>query len=324
MDLNKGSNPEDGFLGGYAYFPNMTPAKYNGVVMDFRFFGQDNPYIADVLPEFSRYAKGRACVHEVGHWFGLRHIWGDAGTIFPDLGCEADDGIGDTPNAATAYASNGLCSDTIVNSCYDEPIDFPDMFENYMDYSSDDCQNMFTVEQVAVMRDALLTLRSELPFEAISNTTEVVYEDVLEGQSVEICFELGDCFRSASIESNFCGSDSSYTSNYGHAVLVANENCLTYTAGAWTGSSDSFCIVVYDEAFHEYDTTIIVINITRITGLNHLSSANNFIDVYPNPSHGKFTIVSKNYFNEDVSVSLINTMGDILSKRAIDAGEKSC
>jgi hypothetical protein len=33
--------------------------------------------------------KGRTAVHEVGHWLGLKHIWGDA--------LCGDDGIDDTP-----------------------------------------------------------------------------------------------------------------------------------------------------------------------------------------------------------------------------------
>ena len=33
--------------------------------------------------------KGRTATHEIGHWLGLRHLWGDA-----ECG---DDGISDTP-----------------------------------------------------------------------------------------------------------------------------------------------------------------------------------------------------------------------------------
>jgi hypothetical protein len=36
--------------------------------------------------------KGRTCTHEVGHYLGLRHIWGDGD-------CTVDDGIADTPDA---------------------------------------------------------------------------------------------------------------------------------------------------------------------------------------------------------------------------------
>ncbi len=37
--------------------------------------------------------------------------------------------------------------------------DYPDMVENYMDYSSDDCLNMFTNGQVALMREVIRLYR---------------------------------------------------------------------------------------------------------------------------------------------------------------------
>ena len=52
-----------------------------------------------------------------------------------------EDGIDDTPNAAQ-YGQN-QCNHNI-NSCTDSPYDFPDMVENYMDYSDPSCQNIFT------------------------------------------------------------------------------------------------------------------------------------------------------------------------------------
>ncbi|KAK6023278.1 shikimate kinase [Ostertagia ostertagi] len=89
------------------------------------------------------YGKGRTLTHELGHYFGLRHIWGDN-----NGDCSLDDFCGDTPRAA---ASNSGCSKGI-NTCNDmvyagAPIDYPDMVENYMDYSDDACMNTFTANQ---------------------------------------------------------------------------------------------------------------------------------------------------------------------------------
>jgi len=87
---------------------------------------------------------------------GLRHIWGDA--LFGD-GCAEDDGLEDTPNAS---ANAGQQCNFSTNSCVDAPIDFPDMIENYMDYAQDQCMNLFTDDQVGIMRSMLETARSGL------------------------------------------------------------------------------------------------------------------------------------------------------------------
>jgi len=46
------------------------------------------------------YNLGRTLTHEVGHWLGLRHIWGDSSA------CTNDDFCADTPNATN---SNSGC-----------------------------------------------------------------------------------------------------------------------------------------------------------------------------------------------------------------------
>lgn len=125
----------------------------DGVVIQFQAFGSNNPNPldpgtgpVDVL--------GRTPVHEVGHYLGLRHIWGDGD-------CTAEDGIDDTPNADAQ--SNQDCDPT-KNTCTDniQGVDLPDMIENYMDYSAETCQNTFTQGQVQLMRGVLESERYDL------------------------------------------------------------------------------------------------------------------------------------------------------------------
>jgi predicted Zn-dependent protease with MMP-like domain len=94
---------------------------------------------------------GKILVHEVGHYLGLRHIWGDGD-------CSVDDYIDDTPNSNAESAWN--CNFNL-NTCTDNigGLDLPNMVENYMDYSSGDCQNSFTIGQRELMRTVLETFR---------------------------------------------------------------------------------------------------------------------------------------------------------------------
>lgn len=128
---------------GYAQFPGGAAAT-DGVVITFTAFGTMGTVTAPSL-------LGRTTVHEVGHWMGLYHIWGD------DQDCTGSDSIPDTPNADAASSSD--CN-TTLNSCNNEDpwwgvLDPPDMVQNYMDYSHDSCMNMFSQGQKARMHSFL-------------------------------------------------------------------------------------------------------------------------------------------------------------------------
>jgi hypothetical protein len=84
------------------------------------------------------YHMGKTVVHEVGHWLGLRHIWGDAMC--------GDDLVDDTPQQRS---SNRGCPSGIRQSC---GTPYGDMYMNYMDLTSDDCMLMFTTGQMNRMR----------------------------------------------------------------------------------------------------------------------------------------------------------------------------
>ena len=131
-----------------------TDEDLQGVVLHYPIVGRENPSNGD--DGISGNEMGRACVHEVGHYLGLRHIWGDP--LFGD-GCSVDDGISDTPNQSAA--SQFTCN-LSANTCNDTPNNYPDMVENYMDYSNDACMNMFTTKQSIVMRSILELARPGL------------------------------------------------------------------------------------------------------------------------------------------------------------------
>jgi PKD repeat protein len=122
---------------GYAQFPNSGAANTDGVIIGFNYFGTTGAVSAP-------YNKGRTVTHEVGHCFGLFHIWGDDGTA-----CTGSDNVADTPNQAD---ENYGCPNPATNiSCSNSG----DMSMNYMDYTDDACMYMFTTGQKARV-DAVL------------------------------------------------------------------------------------------------------------------------------------------------------------------------
>lgn len=116
---------------GLAGMPTSGAANTDGVVLLYNSVGRPpaNPFTG-------AYNKGRTATHEVGHWLGLRHIWGDGSS------CTATDYCADTP---PSDAANYGCP-TTHSSCSG-----PDMVQNYMDYSDDNCMNLFTYNQVQRM-----------------------------------------------------------------------------------------------------------------------------------------------------------------------------
>jgi PKD repeat protein len=130
-----------GGLLGYATFPSSSTnlglsapfgtATSDGVVILYNAFGRVGAVSAP-------YNKGRTSTHEIGHWFGLRHINGDAN-------CSSDY-CNDTP---TQSSLNFGCPNFPNVSCSNGPNG--DMFMNYMDYTDDACMFMFTPNQKARM-----------------------------------------------------------------------------------------------------------------------------------------------------------------------------
>ncbi len=134
---------------GYAQFPDFSglmglpasaqPARTDGVVSDYRTIGSHEYGGAYNL--FPGYKFGGTTIHEVGHFLGLRHTWGDG-----PGDCTVDDFVSDTP---LEMGANGSCSPK--HTCGS-----PDLIENWMDYGPDDCKNIFTNGQYARVMAVLM------------------------------------------------------------------------------------------------------------------------------------------------------------------------
>jgi hypothetical protein len=135
---------ETDFLG-YAQFPvsglpglenSSTNRLTDGVVVAYDVFGSTDDGPFDLQ---NNYTKGRTTTHEVGHFFGLKHIWGD------DNGeCTGTDHVSDTPNQSSSTSG---CPAHPRVTCTDVTA----MFQNFLDYTYDECMNLFTQGQVSRM-----------------------------------------------------------------------------------------------------------------------------------------------------------------------------
>ena len=172
---------------GFAFPPNNLnhwPANsgapspgQDGVALDFRVIGRNNPNTVEIPGGTGNLTvRGRTATHEVGHYLGLRHIWGDGGILGLPNDCNQSDGIEDTP---FANAQSQFDCDKDRNTCNkQEPfygMDMPDLVENYMDYSREDCMNMFTRGQAGLMLNVLDGPRKGL-VQNSSSTTQTTPE----------------------------------------------------------------------------------------------------------------------------------------------------
>lgn len=140
---------------GYAQFPNLSglggikedegEANTDGIVIRYINFGsiEKTPNIPQLI-EGSPFNLGRTATHEIGHFFGLLHTWGEE---IP-LSCATDDFCDDTPNTSKKQRGCNLNEP----SCEAGKIV---MTQNFMEYTDDRCMTLFTADQVERMQAVL-------------------------------------------------------------------------------------------------------------------------------------------------------------------------
>ncbi|WP_310560369.1 T9SS type A sorting domain-containing protein [Flavobacterium sp.] len=286
-------NFTDTSLLGYAQFPDASgldgldpsggAADTDGVVSNYNVFGSitydDGTFLLDTT-----YNKGRTMSHEVGHWLGLKHIWGDGtgdeAANSPD--CTASDFCADTPQAGWEHYSCGT-----FDTCPSDPGN--DMPENYMDYTEDACMNIFTQNQ----KDRIRTIIDYAPRRSSLKTSN-------KGTAISLVANDAEVKLEVSCSTPICGTPANQntqkitiynrgTSNLTSATINYNINGGSNKVYNWTG----------DLATNKPASFDITIN-SAVDGTINVSvgSANGGTDQRPsnNSASGSFTIpVTQNY-----------------------------
>ena len=287
---------ELGEILGYAQFPSGSglqgleegtgPANTDGVVVGHKYFGSSDIYPAGTYS--SPNDKGRTTTHEVGHYLGLRHIWGDGG-------CTVDDFCEDTPRAS---AANSGC--TIgIDSC---PA-FPglDMVQNYMDYSDDACMNVFTNNQkdrmVAVITNAQrrATLATSLGCQAGQTFDNDGSLDILNLNLVNCATTLSPSLRLTNVGNNTISS-AEITYN-----IDGNDNAIfTWTGSLSNGQNTTINLptLTTNVGNHDFNASITALNGDGDENSLNSVRSQNFVTVLVNTTQIIVTILTDDYGDE--------------------------
>lgn len=160
---------------GYAQFPvsNLPGledyqnglATTDGAVFNYQAFGSADDGAFSLK---AKYSKGRTATHELGHFFGLRHLWGDVSN------CNGTDYIADTPPQDAPTYNCPTHPQAACNSTK--------MFQNYLDYTDDACMNLFTKDQV----DRMITVLENSPRRTSLLTSPGLLDPTAEGNDLLI------------------------------------------------------------------------------------------------------------------------------------------
>ena len=189
---------------GYAQFPWSGSMSTDGVVL-----------LA------SQMVSGGTLTHEVGHWLGLRHTWGDATC--------GDDGVKDTPPARDPNFGVNLSQFpyhvgiapppgiTGAWGCIADSLNWAgEMFVNYMDYSNDADVTMFTKDQNKIMN---VTLEGELDEE--TGLTGIGYREYMWSPENIANTGTGDGYLPP-----FCSQEASFVVMNGASSICEGEALL--------------------------------------------------------------------------------------------------
>ncbi|MCX8523616.1 zinc-dependent metalloprotease [Chryseobacterium formosus] len=135
---------------GWAYLPDAAGYAFDGLAIGYNYFGTTG---AAQYP----YNGGRTATHEIGHYFGLLHPWGEDGSACGTA--DNDDGCADTPAISDAHYGGNVFPDNAY-TCV--PSANGAMFMNFMDYVTDTEMALFTNDQKTIKTNTMNGPRASL------------------------------------------------------------------------------------------------------------------------------------------------------------------
>jgi Pregnancy-associated plasma protein-A/SprB repeat/Secretion system C-terminal sorting domain len=267
----------------------VVGSNVDGVVMDYRFVGK--PGIAGTI------GRGHFLTHELGHYFGLAHIWASHQSV---AGCSADDGIADTPEQDVATANNTTFNCTLgvpPTSC-----GVQSMYVNYMDYLNNDaCYSMFSLGQKALMQSLLdgtiaqFGLGSRLSLKN-SGLTQCACTTVT-ANTTTTAQTQGQTNGTASVTAT--GGTAPYT-------YLWSNNATTATATGLAAGTYTVTITAANGCTHTANATVAIINgINEIEGLRNLT-------LFPIPVENDLKVLGDFEAPTAVTIELVNAIGQVI------------
>lgn len=264
---------ENNNLLGYAQFPDGSGlsgigatggnANTDGIVSSYTVFGSGSG--SSFLLK-APYNKGRTMTHEVGHWLGLIHIWGDT------TNCNTNtDYCADTP---VAQDSNYGCP-TGIDTCTNKS--GLDMIENYMDYTNDACMNIFTQNQKdrmdavlnnSIRRKSLKTSNKANAITLFSNDAEVKLESTCSQPSCSTT--PNEIIQNITIYNRGTSSLTSATLNYS----INGGNSIVYN---WNGNLAKNKFATFSIPFNATINGTIAVSIDKVNGGIDQRTSNNTV-----------------------------------------------
>ena len=274
---------------GYAASPG-TPKELDGVVVDFSAFGT----IGTASKPFD---LGRTATHEIGHWLGLIHIWGDS-----ECG---NDLVSDTPVQKGAHYGN---INGITYSNCNGNVE-ANMSMNFMDYVNDAYMWMFSEGQKnrmwAVLSDnnarGLITKSDALTIPNVPTTCSQIkntYVLDLTESSVSISWDTLKNINEYSLELK-SKTDSMWT------VSPTQQNSFTVnrlnSSATYQFRIKGNCLLAPYSTVSEFTTKSDII-------------VSNQINIYPNPVSSNFSVRMPQHTGENMSVEVFDIKGSSVYK----------
>lgn len=294
------SSMRDG-VAGYAFYPSDgLDFTVDGVIIL-------NAYIGRLAPSSEN--SSRALTHEIGHYLGLSHVWGDNND--PMVAC-GDDGLLDTPVTkgynycpANANASK-ICDPDVVSTGH---VGTVENYQNYMDYSY--CSFMFTEDQVDLMRlnlQAAVAQRSDLTKDSVHEMVGVApYVSAL---APPLCTPESDFYASSRFVCQ--GSNITFHDASWRATVASRE--WTFEGGTPATSTTASQSVVYDTPGYKKVT----LSTTNANGTNTVVKENY---IYVSPLWADFTGPYSNNLESGTAMwFLVDNPENLSNKFSLDYG----